>query len=186
MTTAHEGSRLIAAVKTPSALRQALDSPVDTIFLLDSTILRLPVHLKAVRAAAKHGFVHMDLAEGIGKDAAGLAYLASLGATGIVSTKSGLIRTAKTLGLQTVQRFFIIDTQSESTASSAIRLAAPDYVEIMPGVVPKVIRYFAEHFQIPVIAGGLIQTAAEVREALDAGAEFVSVSQPAIWMDEFT
>ncbi len=181
MTTAHDGSRLIAAVKTPAALRQALDSPVDTIFLLDTSILRLPVHLKAIRAAGKHGFVHMDLAEGIGKDAAGLAYLCNLGATGIVSTKSGLVRTARTLGLQTVQRFFIIDTQSESTASSAIELVAPDFVEIMPGVVPKVIRYFADHFQIPVIAGGLVETAEEVQEALDAGAAFVSASQPALW-----
>ena len=80
-----------------------------------------------------------------------------------------------------MQRFFIIDTQSESTASSAIELVAPDFVEIMPGVVPKVIRYFADHFQIPVIAGGLVETAEEVQEALDAGAAFVSASQPALW-----
>ena len=56
----------------------------------------------------------------------------------------------------------------------------PDLMEIMPGVVTKVIaRYAGNGF--PVIAGGLIQTKVEVTDALGAGATAVSTGQPELW-----
>lgn len=64
--------------------------------------------------------------------------------------------------------------------ADALRNTAPHLVEIMPGVIPKAISKFAKS-NLPVIAGGLLQTKAEVMEALNAGATAVSTGCKALW-----
>ena len=174
-------SRLIAAVRTPAALHRALASPVATLFLLGGTILTLPAYIREAQKADKRLFVHLDLTDGVGKDEAGLGFIARLRADGIITTKANLIRAAREAGLETVQRFFIIDAHSIDTALAAIESAEPDYVEVMPGVVPKVIRRFTAAVATPVVAGGLIETAGEARSALRAGASYVSSTAVALW-----
>ncbi len=175
------GSRLIAAVRTPAAFRQALAGPVPTLFLLGGTILTLPAYVREAQKADKRLFVHLDLTDGVGKDEAGLGFIARLRADGVITTKANLIRAAREAGLETVQRFFIIDGHSIDTALAAIESAEPDYVEVMPGVVPKVIRRFTAAVATPVVAGGLIETAGEARTALRAGASYVSSTAAALW-----
>ena len=165
--------RVAAAVRTQEDFLAALDSSVDVIFLLYSNILTVGEHIQKSHDAGKKVFVHMDFTEGIGKDRAGLQYLKGLGADGILTTKTSMIRPAKEAGLITVQRFFILDSHSVDTALDSIRIAKPDVVEIMPGVVVKKIKEFAEKASMPIIAGGLVETAEEVRAALEAGANVV-------------
>ena len=55
-----------------------------------------------------------------------------------------------------------------------------DMFEIMPGVVNKITRRFASG-TTPVIAGGLIETKAEVTGALQAGAAAVSTGKKKLW-----
>ena len=50
----------------------------------------------------------------------------------------------------------------------------------MPGVISKVIERFSGG-SIPVIAGGLIETKAEVTAALASGAAAVSTGMPELW-----
>ena len=126
-------------------------------------------------------FVHADLAEGIGNDREGVGYLKSLGVDGIISTRTAMIRYAKEWELGTVQRFFIVDSHSIDTAVDTIRTSRPDMIEIMPGVLAKIIRKFRENIQMPVIAGGLVETKMEVMEALDAGASAVSTGSKTLW-----
>jgi glycerol uptake operon antiterminator len=58
----------------------------------------------------------------------------------------------------------------------------PNGVELMPGIMEKVIQLFAETFEhIPIIASGLIQTKEEAANGLRAGATSLSVSNPALW-----
>ena len=56
----------------------------------------------------------------------------------------------------------------------------PHLMEIMPGVVTKVITHYTDR-GMPVIAGGLIQYKSEVMDALGAGATAVSTGQPELW-----
>ena len=123
----------------------------------------------------------MDFAEGIGKDRAGLSYLKNLGADGILTTKTGLIRSARDIGLLAVQRFFIVDSHSVDTAVDSIKIAKPDIVEIMPGVVEKKIKEFAERVDTPILAGGLIEFEEEVDRAIEAGAKAVSTASRKLW-----
>ena len=56
----------------------------------------------------------------------------------------------------------------------------PHLMEIMPGVIGKAIRRYSKT-HVPVIAGGLIQTKAEVTEALSCGALAVSTGEKGLW-----
>ncbi len=173
--------RVAAAVRTEEDFSASLKSDVDVIFLLYSNILTVAAHIRESHAAGKKVLVHMDFSEGIGKDRAGLAFLKELGADGILTTKTGLIRPAREIGLVTVQRFFIVDSHSVDTAVDSIRIAKPDVVEIMPGVVCKKIREFAEKVSTPILVGGLLEFKEEVDDAIAAGATAVSTANRALW-----
>ncbi|MBQ3063942.1 MAG: glycerol-3-phosphate responsive antiterminator [Clostridia bacterium] len=170
---------VVAAVQE-GALEAAIASPAEVIFHLKSNVLTLPAQIAAVHAAGKHILVHLDLAEGIGRDRAGLAYLAELGVDGVITTRTQLVRQAKEMGLIAVQRFFALDSQGLESAAEALANTAADLIEIMPGVIGKVIARFAAG-DIPVIAGGLIETKKEVVTALECGAFAVSTSKSSLW-----
>ena len=88
--------------------------------------------------------IHMDFAEGIGKDRAGLHFIKLKGADGILTTKTNMIRPAKDIGLSDGATVFIVDSPcSVDTAVESIRIAKRMWWEIMPGVVCKKIRRFA-------------------------------------------
>lgn len=174
-----ESSPVIAAVRD-KFFEKALDSPVDVIFLFGCGILTVEDRIKAAHKAGKYIFVHIDLAEGIGKDKHGIEFLAQMGADGIISTKTFLIRAAKDCGMLTVQRFFAYDSQGVESINEVLAGSAPDIVEIMPGVIGKIIERFSGG-NIPLIAGGLIETKHEVTTALNLGAFAVSTGKEELW-----
>ena len=57
----------------------------------------------------------------------------------------------------------------------------PDFIEILPGVMPKIIARICRETQIPVIAGGLISDKEDILAALSAGARAISTTNPAVW-----
>lgn len=137
-------------------------------------------HIKAAHARGKKLLVHIDLAEGIGKDEAGVRYLAGLGCDGIISTRAQIIKYAKKEGLFTVQRFFTLDSQGLEGIDDMLSGTRPSMMEIMPGVITKTISRFSKS-DIPVIAGGLIESKEEATAALGAGAMAVSTGREELW-----
>ena len=173
--------KVAAAVRTKEDFEIALLSRVDVIFLLYSSILTMKAYVGKCHKAGKIIFIHMDFAEGIGKDRAGLELLKRMGVDGILTTKTNMIRPAKDLGLITVQRFFIVDSHSVDTAVESIRIAKPDVVEIMPGVLSKKIKEFAQKISTDILAGGLVEFPWEVDDAISAGAAAVSTADRDLW-----
>ncbi|MBS5335483.1 MAG: glycerol-3-phosphate responsive antiterminator [Clostridiales bacterium] len=173
--------KVAAAVRTREDFEIALKSKVDVIFLLYSSIMTMKTYIDKCHGAKKKIFIHMDFVEGIGKDRAGLEFLKTLGADGILTTKTNMIRPAKDLGLVTVQRFFIVDSHSVDTAVESIRIAKPDVVEIMPGVVSKKIKEFANKVSNDILAGGLVEFKEDVDSAIAAGATAVSTADRELW-----
>ncbi len=172
---------VIAAAQSDAEFSAALSASPQVIFWLNANILSLPEYIAKAHACGKVILVHIDLAEGLGKDPAGVRFLHRLGADGLISTRSGLIRLAKESGLCAVQRFFMVDSHSMVTAQEAIRAAAPDLVELMPGIAPKIVERFRARCPIPVIAGGLIDSKEEILAALRAGAAAVSTGKRPLW-----
>lgn len=172
---------VIAAVRTEEDFAAALVSDSKLIFDLLPNIHMVKMRSEQAHRAGKRLFLHMDLAEGIGRDPAGMRYVHEQGADGIISTRAGMVRLAKEAGLLTVQRFFMIDSQSVRTAEETLKNTKADMLELMPGLLPKVIAGIAAATRIPVIAGGLIETQEEVHSAFAAGASAVSTGKPALW-----
>ncbi len=176
-------SPVIAAVRSPQEFEAALNAPVETVFLLNASLLTLRETVLRAHEKQKYVFVHIDLAEGVGKDSAGVAFLRKLGIDGVISTRGSMIRLAKECGLQTVQRFFTVDSHSIETAIESIRSVSPDCVELMPGVIPKILHRLCGRVSVPVIAGGLIETKEEIIAAINAGASAVSTGCAALWYE---
>lgn len=172
-------SPVIAAVRENN-FEAALESPVEVLFYLESHLLTVKERIAQAHQARKAIFIHIDLADGIGKDKEGMQYLAACGADGILSTRGQLIKIAKDLGLVAIQRFFALDSQGLGSAREMLKSTNPNMMEILPGVIPKVISSYAEG-AIPVIASGLIETKQEITAALSKGAVAVSTGTKQLW-----
>ena len=170
---------IIAAIRD-DRWEAAVSSPAEVLFYLECNLLTVEQKIRQAHEAGKILFVHIDLSEGIGRDRAGLAYLAKCGVDGIISTKIQLIRLAKDMGLLTVQRFFALDSQGMGSVLEVLKNTKPHFMEIMPGVLPKIITRLATD-GTPVIAGGLIETKAEITAALRSGATAISTGRPELW-----
>ena len=121
------------------------------------------------------------MAEGIGKDEAGIRYAKNQGVDGIISTRTNIIKLSKKENLFTVQRFFAVDSQSVATVIESAKASKADMIEIMPGTVTKVITRLKGELDMPIVAGGLIETAEEIKEALKCGATAISTGKQEFW-----
>ena len=158
----------------------ALESPVQVLFYLSANILTVKERVAQAHEAGKIVMVHMDLAEGIGKDGSAVQYLSNCGVDGIISTKANIIRLAKSQGLLSIQRVFALDSKGLESIDEMVKNSNPHLIEIMPGVVEKAITRFSKG-RTPVIAGGLIETKAEVTGILRCGAIAVSTGKKELW-----
>lgn len=174
-----EQDPVIAAVSNDK-WESALQSPASVLFYLSADLLTVKKRIVQAHDAGKCIFIHIDLAEGIGKDRAGIQYLTNAGVDGIISTKAQLIRFAKEQGLLTVQRFFALDSKGMESIEDVLKNTNPHCMEIMPGVIGKAICRFSKG-HTPVIAGGLLETKAEVTEALRCGATAISTGSKELW-----
>lgn len=172
---------IIAGVRTDKDLEFAIKSDVQTIFLLSTNIEKINEQLKSAHSVGKKMFVHIDLADGIGKDEYGLRYLKNLGVDGIISTRTNIIKMAKKLEMFAVQRFFIVDSHSIETTIDSACASKADVVEIMPGTLYKVINRLKGAIEMPIVAGGLIEEMCEIKTAIDNGAISVSTGKKELW-----
>lgn len=178
----YKPSPIVIALRDPRDLPLALDSPHRTIFLLGGTIIGLPKAVTAARTRGRDVFVHADLIHGLGRDAQAVRWLAEVvQPMGILSTRAATVIQAKHFGLVAVQRIFLVDSQALHTGLSVVREIHPDFVEVMPGVIPGAIRDLVQQAPCPVIAGGLCKTVAHYRAAMQAGAVAISTSCRELW-----
>ncbi len=170
----------IIAATDSSGWEEAVNSKSKILFHLNADILTVEKEINKAKEADKYIFIHMDLVEGIGKDKKGIEWLYAKGADGIISTRNQLIRSAKEIGILAVQRFFILDSKGMHSIAETLESTSPDFIEIMPGVIPKALKLF-ENREIPVIAGGLIENKTEITSVLGNGAIAVSTGKKSLW-----
>ena len=181
LTDALSRHPVIAAVRTLDAAEAASKSTAAAIFILGGSIMTLPEIVKRAHDGGKYAFVHIDLAEGLGRDDTAVEWCASLHADGLISTRPQLLRKASELGMVTIQRLFLMDSSSFEHGKRLLRNTPPDMAEVLPGIAPKAVRQLCEALDKPVIAGGMISEKSEIIAALDAGALAVSVSDERLW-----
>lgn len=174
-------NRIIAAVRNEDDFDRALSSSADIIFELAPNIITLGYEVKKAHEHNKKLYIHIDLAEGIAGDKYGILYVKDLGADGIISTRTNMIKTAHNAGLDTVQRFFVVDSHFLDTTLETVKASKANMIEIMPGTVGKVIRRLKDRLGIPIIAGGLVETREEIDSAFENGAAAVSTGACELW-----
>lgn len=173
---------VIAAVSRESDIQYALSAPVKIVFLLHADIFNIKNLVDMIRSSGRYIFIHVDFLEGFSRDKKALDYISKvIRPDGIISTNSNFIKHARENGVFTIQRFFIVDGRSVSIALKEVRTVRPDMIEIMPAIMPRVIRRFSSQLSLPIIAGGLIETKEDIAEVLNAGAAGISTSDTVLW-----
>jgi glycerol uptake operon antiterminator len=173
---------IIAAVKNEEELKASLKTKCQMIFILYGDICNISRIAEEISDAGKLPIVHMDLIGGLSSSDIAVQYLVeNTKIDGIISTKSSLLMKAKEEGLITVQRVFMIDSKSLNNIQVHIKHGYADFVEILPGVLPKAIKTISSILDIPIIGGGLVSDREDVKAILEAGAIAVSTSNMSLW-----
>ena len=177
-----EDNPIIAAINNINQVDDAIKSPCKIVFLLTGDILNIEELVHKLRENGKTVYVHIDLIGGFSKDITALRYISkNIKPDGIITTKSNLVKAAKELKIFTIQRLFILDSLALVSGINSIKTIRPDAVEILPGIMPKIIEEIRIETRIPVIAGGLIRDKADVIGSLNAGAIGISTSNKDVW-----
>ena len=181
-----EANPVIAAVKNDAGLQAAVEmEEIQMIFVLYGDVCTIPEILERIKAAGKKAMVHIDLIAGLSAKEISVEFIArQTRADGIITTKPALVRRAKELGIFAVLRFFVIDSlalKNIENLEMQCGTSRPDFIEVLPGVMPKVLGRIAKVSRIPMIAGGLITEKEDVIAALSVGAIAVSSTNQDVW-----
>lgn len=173
---------VLPVLRNMKEFERLLSSDHEYIIYLEIRLSQLKALVQAAKKANKKVILHIDLIQGLKADMYGMEYLVrEVKPDGIVSTRSNVIALAKKNNLMTIQRLFLLDSQALDHNIELINKVKPDYIEILPGIIPSVIEEVFQKTGIPVIAGGLIRTEQDIQLAYAGGAVAISTSQAELW-----
>ena len=172
----------IAGVKDESGLSRVLTSDCRVVFVLYGNVINIHAIVNKLKEHGKMVFVNVDLIEGLATKEIVVDYVRQyIQSDGLLSSKAPIIKAAKSQGLFTFHRFFVIDSFSYYNFIKQAEISRPDIVEIMPGCMPKVIAWALDAVREPIVAGGLVCDQEEAHAALRAGACAISSTSPEVW-----
>jgi len=176
-----EENPVVAAIKDEKDLEVALESDLKVIFVLYGNILNMKSISDKISSSKKIGIIHVDLVEGLSSNEYALKFLKeNTSFKGIISTKPQVLRSAKKLGFIVIQRIFMIDSLSKENMKNHL-VKECDAIEILPGLLFKIIKEISSTLDKPLISGGLISEKVDVLESLKSGATGISTTKKEIW-----
>ena len=177
-----EISPIITAVKDEQGLEKALKTESPVVFLLFGNICNITGLVDQVKNSGKIAIVHVDLIQGLSSKEVAVDFIhQNTRADGIISTKAPLVRHAMDLGMIGGQRTFLIDSMALETTKKQLLTFQPDFMELMPGVMPKILKTVRGYTEIPLVAGGMISDKKGILAAFDAGVDAVSTTREELW-----
>lgn len=176
------GQKILPAVRKIKDLEHLLQSSYEYVVMLDSHIGQLHSLIELARRHSKKILLHVDLVQGLKSDEFAADFLCQqLRPAGLISTRSQVVQQAKKHKLIGIQRLFLLDTESLNKSYALIERTKPDYIEVLPGIVPSLVREVRETTGVSVLAGGFVRTVEEVENVLAAGATSVTTSNRDLW-----
>ncbi|MEG0255506.1 MAG: glycerol-3-phosphate responsive antiterminator [Vagococcus sp.] len=173
---------IIAAIKDESDLDELLESDVEVIFVLQSSLLTIKEVSRKIEESGKVGFVHLGLVKGLSDDEVGLRFLKEhTYFSGIISTKWPQLVRAQAIGFMTVYRNFLVDSLAFNSLKKCQNPKFPDFIEILPNPNGKVINAVKNEVKRPLIVSGLITDKEDVINALKNGAIAISSTNKKVW-----
>ncbi|SHF43978.1 glycerol uptake operon antiterminator [Seinonella peptonophila] len=159
-----------------------LDSNFVYLVLLESHLARLRSLIQLANRHQKKVLLHVDLIQGLRSDEYAVDYLSQeVRPAGLISTRTPVVKRARKKSLLGIQRLFLLDTHALHTSLRLLEQFQPDYIEVLPGILPHMIKQIAEHTNVPILAGGFIQSTKEVEAAISAGAVATTTSHEPLW-----
>lgn len=189
MTRRLEVPRIIPAIRRGEEQHELPDARQTNawVFVLGGPLDEVAVTTALLQKRGWLVFVHVDMVRGLFADGEGIRFFAEYaGPAGIISTHSSAISHAKRAGLVTVQRIFLLDSQSIATGVQQVLATRPDAVEILPGILFEAGRRIAQQVPCPVIAGGLVSKPEEVATMTSGGVRGISTSNRSLWALAFS
>ncbi|MBN8193245.1 glycerol-3-phosphate responsive antiterminator [Bacillus sp. NTK074B] len=177
-----EGQKILPAIRSMKDFDKMLETSFEYGVFLDLHVGMLKSVFEFARKENRKMFLHLDLMHGLASDEYAAEYVCQeIKPYGIISTKGNVIKKARQKGVFATQRMFVIDSSAMNRSIELIQKTDPDFIEVLPGVVPKIIKEIGEKTGKPIFAGGLIDTVEEVKAALDAGATAITTSNRILW-----
>lgn len=171
-----------AAVKSSEDMQAALESDALLLFMLKGDALQIAPYVAQAHMKGKGMVVHIDLVGGIGKDRSGIQYLHQIGVDAVITSRSQLVAAGRAERLVMIQRLLLVDDYALETGVRTIARAAPDFIEVLPGIIfPEVAAILQQVLPGPFIAGGFIRDSTEVARIQAAGAVLSSSSTYGLW-----
>lgn len=173
---------VIAAVRTVDDFTAALSSKVRVIFMVGGDVFKVKKQIVEANDNGILVFFHMDLIEGIGRDGSGISFAKEeLGISGVQSTKPHILKLAKQEKLITVHRLFVTDFQSLESGINMVKISKPDFVELTPGILPRIIKKIKSEYNFRIISSGLISNKNDIKVLHASGAQNVVCSTRDLW-----
>lgn len=176
---------VIMAIKDGKDLRKCLKDDYEDnkiVFVLFGSIETIPTIVDKLKDKDKIVFVHENLIEGLSSSYYSPSFIKKYTrADGIITTRAQNAYEARRIGLSTVFRFFLLDSLSYESVKETLKNISADLLEVLPGIMPKMVTEISKRTAIPLVAGGLIRDKSDVIDALNAGAIAVSSSNYAVW-----
>ena len=173
---------ILPAIRKMKDFDKAMETDFETIVFLETRISQLKSLVEYAKRADKQVLVHFDLIQGLKADEYGMEFLLrEIKPDGILSTRGSVIKLAKKKGLLAIQRVFLLDQLALDHNLNLVERVRPDAIEVLPGLMPSIIRKIYNQTKLPIIAGGLITSREEVEAALEAGAVAISTSNKELW-----
>mgnify|MGYP002567943776 CR=1 FL=1 len=172
---------IIAAVKNMKDIEVSCTiEEIQVIFILFGDVCSIDRIVKRVKDAGKVAMVHVDLISGLSPKEVSVEYLKEHYHIEPSKIKD-FITKAKELGMYTILRYFLLDSMAFENIRQQQHIVRPDFIEVLPGVMPRVIKRICGSVKTPIIAGGLITDKEDVMAALSAGAIAVSSTNHQVW-----
>ncbi|WP_022793750.1 glycerol-3-phosphate responsive antiterminator [Marinococcus halotolerans] len=176
------GQKILPAARNEREFEKALNTSGQYVVILNVHLAKLKSLIQLSKRAEKKVLLHADLVQGLAHDDSAAQFLCqNIRPDGLISTRRQILTTAKKNNLITVQRLFLLDSLALETSYKLLEDIKPDMVELLPGIVPSMIKEVAENKNVPVIAGGLIRSQEEVSAAWNAGASAISTTEKSLW-----
>jgi glycerol uptake operon antiterminator len=176
------GQKVLPAIRKIEDVEKMMSSNYEYIVILDLHVSRLKPIFQMAQANHKKLIIHMDLIHGLKSDEYSTEFICQeFKPFGLISTKGSVILKARQKGVISIQRLFLLDTSSIEKSFALIERTKPDFIEVLPGIMPKIIKDIRNRTKREVFAGGFIDTIEEVEQAFEAGAITVTTSKKDLW-----
>lgn len=177
------GFTIVPSVRILKDLDYALNSPLDIVLLSEVHIGNLKNLTQICHKKNKRVLVNVDLVGGLSSDKMGVKLLKDLfKLDGILTSNMITINMCKSVGLFTIQRFFLMDSKAVDSSLKSFRNSQADAVELLPSpLAPKFANEIVKNKKIPILAGGFVENKKSVEEFKKLGFNGVTTSTKDLW-----